>query len=199
MLEPVNTVLKGIHRLSLLRDDWVLVIGQGPMGLLFTRLLRILGMNVIASDLVPRRLSLARRFGANRLVGGSLAGASALLPKGRALDAIVVTAPSDVAVQQAQQLVRGGGKVLLFAHTQRGKSCDIDLSTVCVDERDLLGSYSADLMLQKRVARLVFSHWLDVRQLITHRFPLDRISAAISLAATPKDSSLKIIVGFGAK
>src|SRR5436190_16401667 len=41
MLEPVNTVLKAIHRLSLLRDDVVLVIGQGPIGLMFTRLLAL--------------------------------------------------------------------------------------------------------------------------------------------------------------
>src|SRR2546429_3921544 len=64
MLEPVNTVLKAIHRLALLRDDFVLVIGQGPIGLMFTRLLALRGMNVVASDLLPTRLELAKKFGA---------------------------------------------------------------------------------------------------------------------------------------
>jgi len=41
-----------------------------------------------------------------------------------------------------------------------------------VDEKDLLGSYSADFTLQGEVARLVFSRQLDVRRLITHRFTL---------------------------
>ena len=48
MLEPVNTVLKAINRLSLLRGDSVLVIGQGPIGLIFTRLLALRAMNVLA-------------------------------------------------------------------------------------------------------------------------------------------------------
>jgi len=45
--------------------------------------------------------------------------------------------------------VRGGGKTLLFGHTKWGRTTGIDLSTICVDEKDLIGSYSADVTLQK--------------------------------------------------
>src|ERR1039457_5178423 len=64
MLEPVNTVLKAVRRLSLLRGDVVLVAGQGPIGLMFTRLLQLAGAQVIATDLLEPRLRLARKFGA---------------------------------------------------------------------------------------------------------------------------------------
>jgi L-iditol 2-dehydrogenase len=64
MLEPVNTVLKAVRRLSLLRGDVVLVAGQGPIGLMFTRLLQLAGARVIATDLLEPRLKLARKFGA---------------------------------------------------------------------------------------------------------------------------------------
>src|SRR6266404_2464127 len=64
MLEPVNTVLKAVKRLSLLRGDTVLVAGQGPIGLMFTRLLAVRGMNVLATDLLQSRLELATEFGA---------------------------------------------------------------------------------------------------------------------------------------
>src|SRR5436305_5787561 len=63
MLEPVNTVLKAVNRLSLLDQDSVLVIGQGPVGLMFTRLLALRGLSVVASDLLAARLTLAKRFG----------------------------------------------------------------------------------------------------------------------------------------
>ena len=53
MLEPVNTVLKAVKRLALLRGDTVLVAGQGPIGLMFTRLLALQGMRVVATDLLP--------------------------------------------------------------------------------------------------------------------------------------------------
>src|SRR5437764_4166518 len=56
MLEPVNTVLKGVKRLALLPRDIVLVAGQGPIGLIFTRLLALRGIRVIASDLLETRL-----------------------------------------------------------------------------------------------------------------------------------------------
>src|SRR5450432_2357981 len=64
MLEPVNTVLKAVKRLNLLRGDNVLVAGQGPIGLMFTRLLKLQGVNVLATDLLESRLQLAKKFGA---------------------------------------------------------------------------------------------------------------------------------------
>ncbi len=255
MLEPVNTVLKAVRRLSLLRGDVVLVAGQGPIGLMFTRLLQLAGAQVIATDLLEPRLRLARKFGAKWTMPAQTGRAELLLrhsfsksnsggaelplrpdarqrvptstlihraTRGRGLDAAVIAVPSDAVVQQALQLVRGGGQVLLFAHTKRnslahpmgeggprkagpGESSQnsggsilnfpLDLASVCLDEKDLLGSYSSDFTLQDEVARLVFSRQLDVRSLITHRFPLEQTAEAAALAAHPTPDSLKIIVG----
>src|SRR6267378_6374189 len=64
MLEPVNTVLKAVKRLKLLRGDAVLVAGQGPIGLMFTRLLVLRGVKVVATDLFQTRLGMSRDFGA---------------------------------------------------------------------------------------------------------------------------------------
>jgi len=190
MLEPVNTVLKGVKQLSLLRNDTVLVAGQGPIGLMFTRLLALQGMRVIATDLLDTRLKIAREFGAqSQFKPSKVARASRL----RA-DAAVIAVASDDVVRQAQTLVRGGGQILLFSHTRRGTETALDLATICVDEKDLIGSYSADFLLQDEVARLVFSRKLDVRKLITHQFPLEQIAAAIGLAARPTADSLKIVV-----
>jgi L-iditol 2-dehydrogenase len=200
MLEPVNTVLKAVNRLSLLRGDAVLVAGQGPIGLMFTKLLALRGMRVLATDLFASRLELARRFGAKIV---HQAGETANKPlsdlvdrvtRGRGLDAAVIAVPSDDVVREAQQLLRGGGQVLLFSHTRRGQQTAIDLATVCVDEKDLVGSYSADFLLQREVARLVFSRELDARRLITHTFALPETAAAIALASHPTAASLKVIV-----
>jgi len=238
MLEPVNTVLKAVKRLTLLRGDTVLVAGQGPIGLMFTRLLALQGVRVVATDLLPTRLELAREFGAAVVHGaksetrdpkseggpkpetrrrhpaashhsstpplhhstGPELQLSSLVHKltaGRGLDAAVIAVPSDAVVHEAQALVRGAGQVLLFSHTRRGNLTPLDLATVCVDEKDLLGSYSADFRLQDEVARLVFTRKLDARRLITHQFPLAQTAAAIDLAAHPTAESLKIVVTQG--
>lgn len=197
MLEPVNTVLKAVEMLRLRDADTVLVIGQGPIGLMFNRLAVLAGARVIGADLLPVRLRLGLQFGAFQ----ALAGDDPNLPDrvraatgGRGADAAIVTAPGDAPVALAQASVRGGGAVMLFAQTVRGRPTPVDLATVCVDEKALLGSYSSDFTLQRRVARLVFSRAIDVRPLVTHFFPLEATADAVALAARPTPESLKIVV-----
>ena len=64
-------------------------------------------------------------------------------------DAAVIAAPADDVVRQAQMWLRGGGQLMLFAHTRRGAAAPLDLAAVCVDEKDILGSYSSDFTLQE--------------------------------------------------
>jgi L-iditol 2-dehydrogenase len=223
MLEPVNTVLKAVRRLNLLPDDAALVAGQGPIGLMFTKILQLRGVRVFATDLLESRLELAKKFGAKWVVNASGSGRESAPTEKSAfriphsafpLDAAIIAVPSDAAVMQALQLVRGGGQVLLFAHTKRlslahpmeegiqnpsafslqPSAFSLDLASICLDEKDLIGSYSSDFTLQAGVARLVFSRRLDVRPLITHRFSLEQTAAAIALAASPTPDSLKILV-----
>ena len=179
---------------------------------MFTKILQLRGIKVLATDLLESRLKLAKKFGAKWTCV-----ASQLSTLNSQLDSAIIAVPSDAAVTQALQLVRGGGKILLFAHTRRIKSeignrkseiqpapvsafrfplsaFPLDLASICLDEKDLLGSYSADFTLQQEVARLVFSRRLDVRQLITHHFPLNETANAIALAAHPTPDSLKILV-----
>jgi L-iditol 2-dehydrogenase len=192
MLEPVNTVLKAVKRLSLLRGDTVLVAGQGPIGLMFTRILQLRGMRVLATDIMESRLKLARKFGASRAMRPSKL--KSQVSDTQSLDAAVLAVPSDAALHQAIEWVRDGGQVLLFAHTRRGSATGLDMASVCVDEKDLIGSYSADFTLQAEVARLVFSRKLDVRPLITHRLKLSQVSYAVNIASHPTADSLKILV-----
>ncbi len=212
MLEPVNTVFKAVKRLNLLRGDNVLVAGQGPIGLMFTKILQLRGINVLATDLLESRLKLAKKFGAHRTCHA--ANVLSLVTRHLSLDAAIIAVPSDDAVHQALQLIRGGGQILLFAHTKRGEvrsqksevgsksphfalrtsHFTLDLASICLDEKDLIGSYSSEFTLQDEVARLVFSRRLDVRPLITHRFPLEETSAAVHVASNPTPDSLKIVV-----
>jgi L-iditol 2-dehydrogenase len=189
MLEPVNTVLKAIRRLNLLPRDHVLVVGQGPIGLMFTRLLALKKVNVTATDFIPERLRLAREFGA-----GSVQNPKSKTRNPKSIDAAIITAPSDAAVRESLELVRGAGQVLVFAHTKKDAETLIDLSKICVEEKDLIGSYSSDITIQDEVARLIFSRKLNVQKLVTHRFPLEQTAQAIALAANPTPESLKIVV-----
>jgi len=213
LLEPVNTILKAVKRLNLLPGDAVLVAGQGPVGLMFTKILQLQGIRVLATDLLESRLKLAKKFGAKWISLAHQMGEGGRRP-GEGLirlDAAIIAVPSDAAVMQALSLVRGGGQVLLFAHTKRTEAGSrkpevrppasdlrsLDFASICVDEKDLIGSYSSDFTLQAEVARLVFSRRLDVRPLITHYFPLAETAKAVALASRPAPDSLKILVRSG--
>jgi L-iditol 2-dehydrogenase len=200
MLEPVNTVLKAVKRLRLLRGDSVLVAGQGPIGLMFTKILSLRGIRVAATDLLDARLKLALAWGARKAFQ---AGKKDLVHEIRAsfpcLDAAIIAVPSEAAVTQATELVRGSGQVLLFAHTRKGEIGAVDFGSICMEEKDYIGSYSSDFTLQEEVAKLVFSRRLDVRQLVTHALPLDKTTEAVAIASRPataavKVESLKIVV-----
>jgi L-iditol 2-dehydrogenase len=210
MLEPLNTVLKAVLRLNLLPGDRVLVAGQGPIGLMFTKLLKLRGVNVLATDLLESRLKLAEKFGAKWTWNLSKEKQPPAINRQPAadFDAAIIAVPSDAAVRQSLQIIRGGGQVLLFAHTKRASTPEprpgnfsdfypLDLASVCLDEKDVIGSYSADYTIQNEVARLVFSRQFDVRKLITHRFPLEKTAEAVVLASHPAEDSLKIIVTQG--
>jgi L-iditol 2-dehydrogenase len=88
---------------------------------------------------------------------------------------------------------RPGGRILLFAQTQHGEAV-IDPASVCVDEKSLLGSYSASVDLQDESAHFVLSREVDLERLISHRYPLTESVDALHLAAHPKPDSMKILI-----
>ena len=195
-IEPVNTCMKGIQTLQLKLGETVLVMGQGPIGILLARLALRAGAKVIASDLLPQRLTIAASFG----ISGSVNASQEDLPDrvkgatgGRGADAVILAAAGNTLIRQALDLARPGGRILLFAQTVRGEVA-LDPAAVCVDEKTLLGSYSASVDLQEESVRFVFGQEMDLARLITHRFPLEQAVQALELAAHPQPDSMKIAI-----
>jgi len=196
-VEPVNTCLKGVVQLNPQADDVVVILGQGPIGLLFTMLVERSGATMIATDAMPYRRELAQRFGAAAAFDPN---DPAVLERvmeltgGRGADSVIVAASARGIVDQAVRYSRPGSRILLFAQTSQQERIELSGADVCVGERTLFGSYSASVDLQKESAGLVFSSALPVEDLISHRFPLQDIRAGIHLALHPEPKSLKIIV-----
>jgi L-iditol 2-dehydrogenase len=195
-IEPVNTCMKGIESLYLKTGETVLVMGQGPIGILLGVLALRAGTRVVASDFLPQRLTIAASFGILGSVDASQADSVARVKEatgGRGADAVILAAAGNSLIRQALEAARPGGRVLLFAQTVRGEVA-LDPAAVCVEEKTLLGSYSASVDLQEESMRFVFGQEMDLARLITHRFPLDRAVEALELAAHPQPDSMKVVV-----
>lgn len=197
LIEPLNTCLKGVRMAGVQNGDTVFVIGQGPIGMLFTQLAKIAGARVVATDRYPSRRETARLIGADIVLdpdAGDIKGAIETLSDGRGADVAIVAVPSTQVVAQAFAHIRPAGRVLLFAHTRLNDPLEVDAGAVCMQEKALLGSYSSDITLQDEAAELIFSRQVDVRPFITHRFALEEIVEAIDYASHPRENSLKILV-----
>jgi L-iditol 2-dehydrogenase len=195
-VEPVNTCMKGIDTLRLQARETVLVIGQGPIGIILGRLAQKAGATVITSDLYPQRLTISKTYGLGSSIDASRADAVKTvreLTEGRGADAVILAVGGNGLIRSAMDAVRPGGRVLLFAQTARGETT-IDPAAICVDEKTLLGSYSASVELQKDSVRFVMSREMDLQRLISHRFSLASSVEALNLAAHPQPDSMKIVI-----
>jgi L-iditol 2-dehydrogenase len=195
-VEPVNTCIKGIETLRLQAGETVLVMGQGPIGLILATLAKRAGARVVTSDLHPARLTIANSFGLKLTINASKVDAVQAargMTEGRGADAVVLAVGGNSLIRPAMDAARAGGRVLLFAQTARGEAT-IDPAAVCVDEKALLGSYSASVDLQGESVRFVMNREMDLERLISHRFPLESGVEALNLAAHPQPDSMKIVI-----
>src|ERR1039457_3676981 len=116
-LEPVNTVLKGVKLLDLAPDDTVLVIGQGPIGLMHAVLARRTGARVLTSDLYPERHAIAAKYGLNDPIhAGTENVVERVMQKtdGRGADAVILAVGGNALIKTAISAARCGGEAMLF-------------------------------------------------------------------------------------
>src|SRR5580700_2381860 len=196
-VEPVNTCLKAVRKARVAKGEQVLVIGQGPIGMLLMILAKYEGADVYASDPMPGRRAASLHFGAKEVfdpTAGNLQKEIRQRTGGRGADAVLLAVPNPSLVPEALALARPGGRVLLFAHNDPVLRLNFPAAAVGVEEKEILGSYSASVDDQAESAALVFERRLPVRELISHRFPLEKIADGLHLAAHPADDTLKVVI-----
>lgn len=198
-VEPVNTCYKAIRNLALAADETVLVMGQGPIGILLATLAARTGARVLTSDLFPERHKIAATYGLNRPIDAGkqdVIGLTCAATEGRGADAVILAVGGNTLIKAAMDAARPGGRVLLFAATQHGDAV-FDPAVVCMDEKSLVGSYSSSVEIQDAAAQLVFDGYksgFDLTRLISHRFGLEDAVKAIHMASNPGPGSMKIFI-----
>jgi L-iditol 2-dehydrogenase len=196
-IEPINTIVKAVQKARVAAGETVLVIGCGPIGLQLLMVSKLEGAKLYTSDPIVERRAKSLALGAIEAFdpsGGKLVEEIRARTDGRGADAVLVAVAHPSVVVDAVAAARPGGRVLLFAANDPVTKIEFPAAAVGIDEKEILGSYSAAVDIQQSAAELVLKKKLPVTDIVTHRFPLDRIQEALELAARPTSESLKILI-----
>jgi L-iditol 2-dehydrogenase len=173
MIEPVSIALHAVERLGIKGGERVAVIGSGMIGLLVIQALRVAGCSeVMAVDIDPGRLELARKLGAAHTVNSAEADAVRRiqeLTSGEGVDVAAEVVGNAPALNTAIAAVRRGGRVALVGNL--AAEVPFPLQAVVTRELTLLGSCSS-AGEYKRAIELVASGQINVAPLVSAVAPL---------------------------
>ncbi|HKN25186.1 MAG TPA: alcohol dehydrogenase catalytic domain-containing protein [Candidatus Acidoferrum sp.] len=196
-IEPINTIVKAVQKARITAGETVLIAGCGPIGLQLLMVAKYEGAHIYTSDPMATRREKSLRLGAVESfnpISGKLVEELHARTEGRGADAVLVAVAHPAVVVDALAAARPGGRVLLFAANDPVTRIEFPAAAIGIDEKEILGSYSAAADIQESAAALVLEKKLPVMEIVTHRFPLGRIQEGLELAARPTDISLKVLI-----
>jgi L-iditol 2-dehydrogenase len=196
-IEPINTIVKAVQKARVAAGETVLVTGCGPIGLQLLMVAKLEGAKLYTSDPIAERRAKSLSLGAIESFdpsSGKLVAEVKARTEGRGADAVLVAVAHPAVVEEALAAARPGGRVLLFAANDPVTKIEFPAAAVGIDEKEIVGSYSAAIDIQEAAAGLVLNKKLPVMDIVTHRFPLDKIQEGLELAARPTAESLKILI-----
>lgn len=197
MIEPTACCMRALDKAEVKPGDNVLVVGLGPTGLTQIQLLRKMGASVIiGTDILPHRLEMARKLGANEAINSSSISARDYVTKSTlvGVDLAIVSTGNPKAIQPALASVRKGGKLLLFGAPAQGATIDLDVGALFRRQVSIVTSYSCVESDIHRALGFLTRGDIDLRSMVTGRFVLPDASKAIEHARASRTSIKTMIV-----
>lgn len=173
-LEPLSCVIHGVKSLLPLKDEKVLIIGTGPVGLLFLQVLKIMGIKVAIMGRNKDKLAVAEKLGADKVYFSKENPLD--YTDGFGYDKVVECTGQKEIWLKSIDFVRKGGTVLLFGGLKAGTEVCYDAARIHYDEITLKGAFHYNPEDVKEAANLIQTKRLKLKELITDKFPLSEIS-----------------------
>lgn len=195
LIEPVGCCIRALDKCGVEGDEFALVVGAGPVGMLHCILLGIRGARVMVSDVSEPRLKFAQRLGVERVIDARRidAGTEArTLTGGRGADIAIVASGSPAALLQGIKAIRRGGRVCLFGVSTKGSVLDYDISVLYNAETSLIPCYGTTDVETSAALGLIAADTAKFSEVITHSFPIEAFSEAVETAAS--GAGMKVLI-----
>lgn len=203
LAQPLGTVLYGLKKVPSVLDKDVVILGQGPIGQLFTAAVRNMGArHIIAVDLLDARLEVSTQVGANSVVNASrenVVDRVREITRGEMADLVVeAVGHREQRLNDCFDLVRHGGDILFFG-----------VPTATIDDLQIRKLFDKNASLHTSIGpsferdfslamQWIAERRVDLRPLITHRFPVADIQEAYDTFAERRDGAIKVFLDFPA-
>jgi L-iditol 2-dehydrogenase len=193
--EPLACCINGPQDTGIAFGDDVVVIGAGPIGLTHVQLAKHAGARVFASDLIPERLAIAARVGADVCIDaaqGDPVEQVKAWTEGRGADAVIVAVGSPRAEQQALDMAGICGAVNFFAGTYPPATLDLDPNLIHYKTLRLTGSHDYTPWHFRTALRFIETGTVQVMPMVSHQLPLAQVKEGFDIVAGRE--GLKVIV-----
>ena len=198
LIEPIACCLHGLKQADIRPNDSVLIMGAGTIGILHAQLAKIKGANkVIVSDMSEFKLQKALKVGCDYAINikeKNIIDEVNKITDGQGVDVIVIAAGVSSLVADAVNMVRRAGKIIVFSGFDKNKLVTLDVSRFFKDEISIIGTYSVTPYEFPEALDLLEKRKLNTEEMITHVYPLKKLSEAIDISTNPEQSVLKVII-----
>jgi L-iditol 2-dehydrogenase len=196
MIEPTACCVRALDKVGVDPGDKVLIVGLGPTGLTQVQLLRQMGAAaIIGVDILPHRLEMAQKLGADETIDPSLNDVPEQVTKSTrvGVDLAIVSTGNQKAIQPALASVRKGGKLLIFGAPAQGATIDLDVGALFSRQVSIVTSYSCVESDIHRALRFLAKREIDLRSMVTDRFALREAPKALEHARTSRTAVKTVI------
>ena len=187
-IEPLAAAIQTFEMSPIQKNDFIVILGSGRLGILITLVAKLFGAQVLAVSRSIEKLERAKKFGADHVLpfSDSLLDEIRDLTNGLGADMVVECSGNSGLVNQAINYVRPRGTVALKT-TSGVPANNVDLTKIVVDEIRLVGSRCGNF---QKAINLIQQKKLELSSLISRKFKLDEIQAALKAA----ESKSKIVI-----
>jgi L-iditol 2-dehydrogenase len=197
MIEPTACCVRALDKAEVKPGDKILLIGLGPTGLTQIQLLRKMGAStIIGADILPQRLEMAQKLGADEAIDSSLRNVPEYVTQSTSVgvDLAIVSTGNQKAIQPALSSVRKGGKVLLFGAPAQGSTIDLDVGVLFSRQISIVTSYSCIESDIHRALEFLAKGDIDLRSMVTDRYAIREAPKALAQARISQTAIKTMIV-----
>ena len=197
MIEPLACCIRSWHKFPYKKGDSAAIFGVGPTGMMHVMLAKDKGFEkIFCLDVNDFRLEFAKKFQITQSINSNDSSRKEKIlqeTENRGVDVAIVATGNLKALDDAIELVRKGGAVMMFGVPSKGDTMNIDMSKIYSKEITLTTSYAASDYDTKEALELIKSSRADVKSLITHKYSILETQKAFDHARDGSDA-MKIII-----